>query len=405
MRILYLCHRIPYPPNKGDKIRAFHQLKALSRVYEVDLFTLCDGPVDPEHRSALLQYCQSVTVVSLNPLFNRIRALPYLLTQVPLTVPCFHSPELHKKVRNALAEQSYDRIFVYSSSMMQYIEPLNDIPILMDLVDVDSNKWSQYSGFVSFPFSVLYRREARCLRQLEQTICNKAACVIVTTQREARLVTEISTQTNVRVVPNGVDTEYFHVPQRQRSPRNPAIIFTGDMSYFPNTEAVAFFARKVLPIIRQSIRDVQFLIVGRTPTRGIRQLAAIGGVEITGFVPDVRPYFERASVAVAPFSITAGIPNKILEAMASGLPVVGTSRGVQGLIPAVGTKVDIGDTEEELAAKTVALLGDPSLARRKGLECRNLVSLNYDWEKTASQLLDLVEAPASFHAKETSQPH
>jgi glycosyltransferase involved in cell wall biosynthesis len=167
------------------------------------------------------------------------------------------------------------------------------------------------------------------------------------------------------------------------------------MSYFPNQEAVSYFARKVLPLVRESVPDARFLIVGRNPDRNVLQLQRVDGVEVTGFVPDVRAYLARAHVAVAPFSIAAGIQNKILEAMAYGLPVVATSRTAQGLSPRVAEIVNTGDTADEMAAKTVLLLRDSELAWRKGLEGRRRVNEEYRWDKSLDYLLQLVEKPAN----------
>src|SRR5262249_49743021 len=151
--------RIPFPPNKGEKIRAFYQLRAMAERHEVDVFTMVDQATDLEHQRPLADYCKSLTIAQIRPMPAKLRALPYLLTKTPLTLPYFFSSELQTKVNQALAQKSYDRIFLYSSSMAQYVEHVNDIPILMDLVDVDSNKWMQYASFSSFPFSLIHRRE------------------------------------------------------------------------------------------------------------------------------------------------------------------------------------------------------------------------------------------------------
>ena len=166
------------------------------------------------------------------------------------------------------------------------------------------------------------------------------------------------------------------------------------MSYFPNQEAVTYFAREVLPSIQRSIPEARFLIVGRDPSREVLELGKTRGVEVTGFVPDVRTYLAQAHVAVAPFSIAAGIQNKILEAMAYGLPVVATARTAQGLSPAVADLVDTGDTAEEMAAKVVRLLQDVRFAQRKGTEGRHRVAAEYRWEQSLDRLLQLLENPA-----------
>jgi sugar transferase (PEP-CTERM/EpsH1 system associated) len=393
VRILYLCHRIPYPPNKGDKIRAFHQLRAMAARHEVDVFTLADDPGDLGYGSALAPYCKRLKVARVHPRLARLRALPYLFTAAPLTIPYFYSPELAAEVSKAVQSRSYDRVFVYCSAMAQYVEAAGQIPMVTDLVDVDSDKWEQYAKFTQFPFSAVYRREGRALREYEREVCAKSSCVVVTTEREAQLVRQISPAANVHVVPNGVDTAYFD-PQAVPPDRTvPTVIFTGDMSYFPNEDAVRYFAQKVLPLIQQSVPGVRFLIVGRNPTRKVRQLQKIEGVEITGFVPDVRTYLAKSHVAVAPFLIAAGIQNKILEAMAYGLPVVATSRATQGLFPTLAESVDTGDTAEEMASRVVLLLRDFRLAHRRGIDGRQRVAGEYRWAHSLDRLLELVEKP------------
>ena len=394
MRVLYLCHRIPYPPNKGEKIRAFHELKALSAAHEVDLFTLADDAEDMRHQAALAQFCRRVTVTRLIPLLARLRSMRAFGFGQPLTLPYFYSRQLHRKVRQALLSRSYDRIFIYCSSMAQYVERVEGIPILMDLVDVDSDKWLQYAPHKRFPLASLYRREGNRLREVERDVCEKVSCVLVTTEREARLVRELSKAALVQVIPNGVDTDYFTPPLVPPDSTGPTVMFMGDMSYFPNEQAAAFFALQALPLIRQSVPETRFLIVGRNPSRAVQRLAQIDGVQITGLVPDVRDYLAKTHVMVAPFSIAAGIQNKILEAMAYGLPVVGTSRAVQGLVNEVAEVVQKGDSPQELAARVVSLVRDPKLARHIGMEGRKRVSVHYRWDRAMDRLLELVENPA-----------
>lgn len=391
MRVLYICHRIPYPPNKGDKIRAFRQLSAMAARHQVDVFTLVDDESDLEHRAELAKHCHTLTVARINPRLARLRAMPYLLTGTPLTLPCFYSAKLAAKVEQALS-RPYDRIFVYCSAMAQYVESAASIPTIIDLVDVDSDKWMQYAASTKFPISMIYRREGRTLQAYERKVCEKAAGVVVSTEREAQLAVRIAPAARIHAIPNGVDTEYFQPAQPPSC--DPTVIFTGDMSYFPNEEAVVFFAHQVLPLIRRSIAGARFLIVGRNPGPRVRGLMAVDGVEVTGFVPDVRTWLAKAQVAVAPFTIAAGIQNKILEALSFGLPVVSTSRAAQGLSGRVGEGVDVGDTVQELAAKVVLLLRHPDRARAKGLEGRRLVMADYRWDTALNRLLELLDDPA-----------
>jgi sugar transferase (PEP-CTERM/EpsH1 system associated) len=369
--------------------------------HEVDVFTLADDAGDLAYQETLAGYCHKLTVARVHPKMARLRSLWFLPTQQPLTVPYFYSAGLQAEVQRALLRRSYDRIFVYCSAMAQYVESAGQIPMVTDLVDVDSDKWTQYATFTRFPFSAIYRREGRYLRGYERRVCARSSCVVVTTEREAALVRQISPATRVQVIPNGVDTRYFDPRVVPPDRTVPTVIFTGDMSYFPNQEAVNYFARKVLPLIRDSVPKARFLIVGRNPNRNVLRLQRMDGVEVTGFVADVRTYLAKAQVAVAPFAIAAGIQNKILEAMAYGLPVVATSRTAQGLSPKVAEMVDTGDTADEMASKIVLLLRDFDLARRKGVEGRRRVGEEYRWENSLDQLLQLLENPAD---RESSRP-
>jgi len=396
VRILFLCHRVPFPPDKGDKIRAFNQLRALSARHTVDLFTLADRDADLRHEAALRQYCETVTIARIVPVWARLRALRFLPTASPLTIPYFFSGVLKSEVRKALAGRSYDRIYVYCSAMAQYVEipEAKGIPVVVDLVDVDSDKWLQYASYAPFPYSAVYRREATRLREYERKICEQVSSVVVTTDREARLVREICPSADVQVIANGVDQDYFTPTFQSDSGASPTISFTGDMSYFPNEQAVVFFAREVLPLIREAIPEARFLIVGRQPTRNVLRLQTIAGVEVTGYVPDVRPYLAKSQVSVAPFCIAAGIQNKVLEAMSSCLPVVATSRIAQSLPASVAEMVEFGDTPQELASKVVQLLRDPECRQRVGAESRKRVGNEYNWRKSLDRLLALLENPA-----------
>jgi polysaccharide biosynthesis protein PslH len=395
LRILYLCHRIPYPPNKGEKIRAFHQLRALSARHELDLFTLSDETSDTSEQSGLNRYCRSVTVAKVNPTWHRLRALSYVFGRTPLTVPYFYSSELQQEINQAISSRSYDRIFIYCSSMAQYVDNIADIPTVMDLVDVDSDKWRQYAAFSRFPMSALYRREGSCLREYEVAACERTSCTVVTTEREAEIVRLLSERIRVHVIPNGVDTAYFSPEAVIPHPGVPTIVFTGDMSYYPNVQAVAYFAQSVFPLIVSKIRDARFLIVGRNPASSVRALAKIKNVEVTGFVPDVRPYLAQSQVSVAPFSIAAGIQNKILEALAYGIPVVANPKAVQGLSQGAANAVQIANDAPDMAEKIVQLLRDPSACRALGAASRQQVTADYNWENALNKLIRLVENPFS----------
>lgn len=405
MRIAFLCHRIPYPPNKGDKLRAFHQLRAMAeRGHDVDLFTLADDPADLEHRSELAAYCRTVTVPTLSPVMARIRALAYLPTRQPLTLPYFYSRRLAAAVNSALRTEKYDRIFVYSSAMVQYVRDVTT-PVITDFVDVDSDKWRQYAGFASFPSSLIYRREAVRLAVFERSVCRMSAASIVATEREADLLTQVCGTAPVHVVPNGIGEAPALAPDRAANAGvPPTVVFTGDMAYFPNAHAVDYFARSVLPEVRKQAADTRFLIVGRNPGRTVRALALLPGVEVTGTVPDVAVYLAQARVSVAPFLITAGIPNKILEAMNHGLPVVATSRAVQGLTSDAASAVVKADNPADMASVIASLLRNPEMSQRIGSEGRRVVTAAYNWKRSLEKFLNIIEQPSGALVSDVSSP-
>jgi sugar transferase (PEP-CTERM/EpsH1 system associated) len=360
------------------------------RGHEVDLFTLADDTADLAHTKSLRSYCRQVTVRPINRMLARIRSAGYLLTRHPLTLSYFYSADLDTAFEASMRNTDYDRIFIYCSAMAQYVRRPGGIPVITDLVDVDSDKWRQYAEYASFPMSRVYAREADRLAEYERSVCLQSTVTLVTTEREARLLKAICDSSRIRVMRNGVGPESRAGAERAAEP---TVIFSGDMAYFPNAQAVDYFARQVLPAVRRLVPDTRFVIAGRNPHRMVRRLASIPGVEITGTVPDIDPYLRKASVSVAPFLISAGIPNKILEALNSGLPVVATSRAAQGLTEDVARAIAIADTAETMASTIAILLRSPDLARRAGDEGRRCVAAAYSWDRSLTEFLDLIENP------------
>ena len=395
MKILYLAHRIPYPPNKGDKIRSFHEIRYFGRRHEVHLLAFCDQPGDGAYATKLSEYCRRVTLVPLSHWPQRFRAATAMLLGKPWTLGYFANPAMRNALDRELLEDSFDLVFAYSSSMAPYIAPLGGLPRILDFVDSDASKWRQYARMGSVPSKWLYDFEWRKLNKYEAETISHLDSSIFVSPREARHLAKIVDAGKLCFIQNGVDLGYFSAVPRAGSSRS--IIFTGAMDYFPNIEAVNFFAREVLPIVHAAIPDTQFLIVGSNPSRQVRMLADLPGVIVTGTVKDVRPYLSEAGVSVVPVKVSQGIQNKILEALASGLPVVATRAALGGMASTRDLPVAEADDAPAFAEHVIKFLKNP-LTNGQIETCRRMLKLNYDWDTNLSAFERLFERLVPSHS-------
>lgn len=376
MRILFLAHRLPYPPNKGDKIRSFWELRTLAHEHEVDLFCFCDDKNDRAYIDELHCYCREWYVESIGRFRGASSALCGLLRGEPLSTTYFFSRTMAHRISGALRSRTYDLVLVFSSSMAQYVEDWRDLPKLLDLVDVDSDKWAQYSSSTRGPLSWLWRLESRRLQNYESALVSLFNETLVCTAAEAQLLRLKASVGKISVLQNWLDVEYYDpasIPiSNELRCLQPYIVFTGTMSYLPNVDAVQFFCREVLPGIRSWMPDVRFVIAGRNPTREVLRLGSDPSVHVTGTVSDMRPYLRGAAVAVAPMRIARGVQTKILEALAIGIPVVVSSSAARALPAELGHLLLIEDKPEGLVTRIVACLrgSQHSLTSRRGILTR-----------------------------------
>ena len=345
MNILFLIHRIPYPPNKGDKIRSFHEIKYLAQENNLHLAFLVDDERDLEHLHELKKYCVDFDFDVIDTRWQKIKSLPYLFSDKPLSVPCFYSRKLQQAIDRRLQETRVDAVICFSSPMAEYVfrndsyrsGRLNGTKLIMDFVDVDSDKWRMYAGFSRFPYSAIYRREWRLLQEYEKRVGEVFDRSIFVSEKEVELFSSFCPQARAMAIPNGVDADYFSPTEKTGSTEltdksGPTVIFTGAMDYFPNEDAVVFFVEEIGPLVKQELTSARFFIVGSKPGKRVKALAdSDSQVTVTGYVPDVRPYLAMADVFIAPFRIARGVQNKVLEAMAAGVPVVARPEAVQGL--------------------------------------------------------------------------
>ena len=387
--LLLLTHRIPWPPNKGDKIRSHHLLRHLSTQYRVHLGTFIDDPEDQQYIPLLDQYCASHYVARLFPKRAKQRALMGLATGQPLTLPYYRDATLARWVADTIRAHRIERAVVFSSSMAQYLESFPSLRRVIDLVDVDSDKWRQYALGKRHPARWIYAREARRLLAYERRITSEADAALLVSEDETELFRSLAPESAKKVyaVHNGVDAGFFDPGYAGTSPYPGdvrPIVFTGAMDYWPNEEAVTWFADAILPIIRQREPRTAFYVVGSRPTPSVQALAEREGITVTGFVDDMRPWLGHADVAVAPLRIARGVQNKVLEAMAMGLTVVGTTHALSGIEAIIGEDVLQADDPESFAAAVVQQLRTPDASI--GPNARARVLNAYDWAARLQRL-------------------
>ncbi len=393
VKIFYLAHRVPYPPDRGDKIRTFHEVRHLSRAHEVHVFCLADGTEDMSNVVEVEKHAESVTAVPRTDIRSKVRALAALLAGRPFSVGYFDEAQLHRLIRRARERIKPDLALVYSSGMAQYVERFDDLPRIMEFGDLDSLKWEQYSERGRAPMRWLYTAEARRLLSYERRIANTFSHSIVCTRREQDDFERLIPDAKVSCIGNGVDLEYFASSRTVKQAGR--LIFTGVMDYLPNVDAVLWFCERVLPKVLKEIPHATFTICGSSPSSEVQALAAKPGVTVTGRVADVRPHLDAAEVAVVPIRIARGIQNKVLEAMAMGLPCVSATAAWTGIEVSGDPGVFIADEPDGFTKAVVALLKDPELRASASRAARSAVERHYSWQAQLSPLDTIFEDVAT----------
>jgi polysaccharide biosynthesis protein PslH len=387
-KLLFISHRVPAPPDKGERIRAFHELRLLSQRFRVTLATLVHNAAEMQAVEMLRPLCESILTAPVGKWPARLHAATGLLKGTSLTQCLCPCGPLLQVIQSAGNTGPFDVAIAYSSAMAPCLDPL-PCRRVADLVDVDSAKWAAYATEHSGLMRWLYIREARKVAAIEQHARRQCDATIVVTSAEAELLGEHDGQ--VHVIGNGVDCDYFTAPLGVapgiRSA--PTLVFTGTMSYRPNVQAVCWFVENVWSELKRNVPALRFVIVGREPAAAVRALARVEGVQVTGDVPDVRPYLADAAMAVFPLQMSPGVPNKLLEAMAAGLPAVAS--------PCVTAGLDVRATEHVLHAQTpdqwreqvLRLLNSLELRSEFGQRARQHVKENFTWEKQLAPLVEL----------------
>ena len=408
MRLLCLFHRVPFPPDKGEKLRGYHLLAALAERFTLEVGAFFDEGDRAAAEAFLARHAERWELVPLRPSRALLRGGLALAAGEALSAGYFRDRRLARFVE-AAGRRGAAAAYVFSGPMAQYVRHPGArarLPFLLDLVDVDSAKWAALARRRPFPFGPLYALEAGRLAAFEGGAAAAAACVSLVTEAEAALFRRLQPQIpaeRVVVIENGVDTEFF-APRPRQPDAPPALLFTGRMDYAPNVEGICWFVRHVWPALAARHPALRLLVVGARPARAVRRLARDPRITVTGRVPDVRPFYAQADVAIVPLLTARGIQNKLLEAMAMAMPVVASPAAFAGLDSETGALVSVADAPAAWVAALDALLGDPARRRTLGERARRFVCTRYGWARQGRRLADMLEGLAAAPAAGRTQP-
>ncbi|MEM6579650.1 MAG: TIGR03087 family PEP-CTERM/XrtA system glycosyltransferase [Pseudomonadota bacterium] len=410
--LLFLCHRIPFPPNKGDKIRAFHLLKHLSQHFEIYLASFVDDPQDWQWSVELEKLCSAVFLRPLNTQAATLRSLWGLISREALSIPYYTDFRLRNWVRRCVIDQDIRHALVFSSQMAQFLpDDEHDFRRkVIDFVDVDSEKWEQYSQHKPWPLNWIYAREASALFSLEKELAEKFDAGLFVSRSEADLFKQLSPSTahKVSFYNNGVDSDYFDpmfehdsMAANPFSPDELPLVFTGAMDYWPNVEAVLWFARVVFPVLQKVHPNISFTIVGGNPDKSVQLLSNIDGISVTGKVADVRPYLKYARAAIAPMRIARGVQNKVLEAMSMARPVIVSEKGLEGIDATDRLEVLVAESAEDYVVTVNELLDGQH--NSVGEMARSCVRRRFCWDDNLPEVVLLLEESENTFRQEYEQ--
>jgi sugar transferase (PEP-CTERM/EpsH1 system associated) len=395
---------VPYPPDKGDRIRNYHVLRELAKTSLVWLACLADEPVSEETLAKLRGLCERVEIIPVGGKIRWIRSALSALGGGSLTEGAFREPALYQLLEHWRKESEFAAALVSASSLAQYLEhrSMNDLPRFVDLVDVDSQKWFDFAQSKAWPKSWLYRFEGRRVRKLEIELSRWAKAVTIVSRAECDVYDQFAAPAKGTIATNGVNLEYFARLAGSASdgispipslalPANKSLAFVGALDYYPNIDAAVWFARDIWPAIFAKHPDAEFWIIGRKPTAEVQKLAALPGVKLYADVPDVRPYLTQAILAVCPIRIARGLQNKVLEAMAMGKATIAAPAAIAALDVNNGEHLLSPNTPDEWVEAVGALLNDEDRRKQLGAAAREYVEEHHHWDRCLRPLLDAME--------------
>ena len=390
-KLLMVTHRVPYPPDKGDRIRTWHTLRQAARQFDVSLACLADEPLHIDAWRALRDQTERVAIEPVGGVSHRAHMLGHCVARRSFSEGAFYSPRLLQTIRQWHEDEPFDAALGVCSSMARYVADLDGPYKVLDLIDVDSRKWSDYADTTANPvLRRVYRLEAGRVAQCERWISERFDAVSVVTDSEAELLSQMAPQARIVVANNGVDLDYFRsIPQTDK----PTATFVGALDYRPNVDGVVWLARKVWPELRRRVPRARLRIVGRRPAADVAGLAELPGVDVVRDVPDIRPHLAEAGVAVAPLHIARGIQNKVLEAMATARATVVTPAAAEGIAARPGRDYVLARSDRQWIDELERLLVNPAVRWPIGHAAREFVERHHDWRSCLTPLMQKLRAP------------
>ena len=390
MKILYLCHRFPFPPKRGGKIRPFNMIRHLTgRGHEVTVCSLARSREEAEEGRGIAPHCERYEMGVVNNPVQVLRMVARLPATTPSSMGFFYSPAVARSVRRMLEAQDWDLIFVHCSSVAQYVEHVRGVPKILDFGDMDSQKWLEYARYKPFPLSLGYRLEGTKMLAAEKRLARRFDLCTATTRAEWETLERYGTGVATDWFPNGVDADFFSPGDGSYDPDT--ICFIGRMDYYPNQECMFDFCRRVWPVLRARRPAMKLFIIGADPSPAVRRLGALPGVTVTGSVPDVRPYVRASALMVAPLNIARGTQNKILEAMAMSVPVVTSSVAAGGVDAEAGAHFLVADTPGDYAEAILRIVDDPAERARLAAAGRARMLSHHAWPHSMQRLDAIIE--------------
>lgn len=384
MKLLFLANRMPYPPYRGDKLKIYNLAKRLCKEHELHLLTFTETGADKQYIAELRKVFKKVETVHLHKWRSGWNCIKAVFSGVPLQIAYFHSEEIQQKVNELVSGEHYDGIHVQHLRMAPYLQHRKDLPCILDLPDAFSLYWLRRQQINKNLFrNVFEKMEQKRLEKFE-TIIHNYKLVLVCSQEDLEYLEKLHGATNLRLLSNGVDTTIFQAQQHDYSHNN-TLLFTGNMDYAPNVDAVTYFTEEIFPDIRNQFSQVTFIIAGQRPLDKVKSLAN-DHIEVTGFVKDLAEVYDKASIVVAPLRFGAGTQNKVLEAMAMSIPVVCSHVGFKGLGIENGEGTFMAADKETFIKQVCNLLASEELRKTTGEKGRAVVNQRFDWDVIAKQL-------------------